>query len=369
MAEIELRNVVKRFGKVTAVNSVNMTVKDKEFLVLLGPSGCGKTTILRMIAGLENCNEGDIYIGGVRVNTVPCRDRHIAMVFQNYALYPHMNVYKNMSFGLRLRKTPKDEIDRLVKQAATVLGIETLLERKPKELSGGQRQRVAMGRAIVRQPKAFLFDEPLSNLDAKLRVQMRIELAKLHERLEGTIVYVTHDQIEGMTLGDRIVIMNQGRIIQAGSPMNVYNNPKDLFVAGFIGSPAMNFIKVRLGMENGVLYLKGSHFKLPVPRSRQNQYLRANGQEAILGIRPEHIFDRAIADPFQGGEIIKATVEVVEPVGSYVILYASLGSDQLTISQDPKTKAKPHMEMEFLVDTNHIHLFDQLTGEAYSKPE
>ncbi len=253
MAGLELKEVTKKFGKTMAVDRIDLDVKDKEFLVLVGPSGCGKTTTLRMVAGLEEVTEGEIYIGERKVNDVPPKDRDIAMVFQNYALYPHMNVYKNMAFGLKLRNLPREEIDRRVNDGARILGIEELLGRKPRELSGGQRQRVAMGRAIVRKPQVFLFDEPLSNLDAKLRVQMRGELAKLHERLETTIIYVTHDQIEAMTLANRIAVMDNGLIMQLGSPLEVYNNPRNLFVAGFIGSPAMNFLDVHVGEEDEAL--------------------------------------------------------------------------------------------------------------------
>ncbi len=365
MAEIKLIDVVKKFGKVTAVDRISLTAKDKEFMVLVGPSGCGKTTTLRMIAGLEELTEGDIYIGDQNVNNVPPKDRDIAMVFQNYALYPHMNVYKNMAFGLRLRKFSKKVIDSRVKEGARILGIEELLDRKPRELSGGQRQRVAMGRAIVRNPQVFLFDEPLSNLDAKLRVQMRGELAKLHERLERTIVYVTHDQVEAMTLADRIVVMHQGLIMQMGTPMEVYNNPKNLFVAGFIGSPAMNFLNVLLTEDNGSLFLKGQNFKLAVPESLQSRYLKAKDNEVILGIRPEHIYDKKVKNPFPGGESLRATVEVVEPVGSEVILLTSTGSAQLTACVDPSTDARPHTEIDFLIDMNRTHLFDKDTEEVY----
>ena len=365
MAEIELRDVSKRFGKITAVDRINLTVKDKEFVALVGPSGCGKTTTLRMIAGLEELTEGDIYIGDLKVNDIPPKDRDIAMVFQNYALYPHMSVYKNMSFGLRLRKFSKEEIDIRVREGARILEIEELLGRKPKELSGGQRQRVAMGRAIVRKPQAFLFDEPLSNLDAKLRVQMRGELAKLHEQLETTIVYVTHDQIEAMTLAERIVVMNQGIIMQIGTPLEVYNNPKNLFVAGFIGSPAMNFFDVRVTEQNGSLFLKGETFEIAIPKSLQDRYVKSKGHEAILGIRPQHIFDKQIKGRFPGGEPLRATIEVVEPVGSEVILLASCGSAQLMACVDPQTRAKPHDEMEFLVDMNRMHLFNKSTEEVF----
>jgi len=365
MAEIELRDVVKRFGKIMAVDRMNLTVKDKEFLALVGPSGCGKPTTLRMIAGIEELTGGDIYIGDRKVNDVPPRDRDIAMVFQNYALYPHMSVYKNMAFGLRLRKFSRDEIDARVREGARILGIEELLRRKPKELSGGQRQRVAMGRAMVRKPQAFLFDEPLSNLDAKLRVQMRGELARLHEQLETTIVYVTHDQIEAMTLAERIVVMNEGIIMQMGTPREVYNNPRNLFVAGFIGSPAMNFFDVRVMERNGSLFLEGESFKMAVPKSLRDRYHKVKNQKAILGVRPQHIFDKEIKGQFPGGEPLRATIEVVEPVGSEVILLASCGSAQLTASVDPETRAKPHDEIEFLVDMNRMHLFDKATEEVF----
>lgn len=365
MAEIRFVDVSKEFGKVTAVHKINLTARDKEFLVLVGPSGCGKTTTLRMIAGLEQASNGDIYIGDRRVNDLPPKDRNVAMVFQDYALYPHMTVYKNMAFGLRLKKFPKKEIDRRVLETAKILGIESLLDRRPKQLSGGQRQRVAMGRAIVRKPQAFLFDEPLSNLDAKLRVQMRGELARLHDRLETTIVYVTHDQIEAMTLADRIVIMNEGVIMQVGNPLDVFNNPKNQFVAGFIGSPAMNFLEVSVLSKEDSLYLKGKSLKLVVPRHFCDRYVKAKDREAILGIRPQHIYDKEIKGPFPGGEPLKMSVEVVEPVGLEVIVLGSIGREQLTACVDPKTRATPHVEMQFLMDMNQIHLFDKETGESY----
>ncbi|UCE56678.1 MAG: sn-glycerol-3-phosphate ABC transporter ATP-binding protein UgpC [Desulfobacterales bacterium] len=365
MAEIRLVEVTKRFGSNTAVDRINLTAQEKEFLVLVGPSGCGKTTTLRMIAGLEETTEGEVYIGDRRVNNVAPKDRDIAMVFQNYALYPHMSVYKNLAFGLKQRKFPRSEINLRVTEVAHMLGIEELLKRKPKELSGGQRQRVAMGRAIVRKPEVFLFDEPLSNLDAKLRVQMRGELGKLHRQLETTIVYVTHDQIEAMTLADRIVVMNNGIIMQSGAPMDVYNNPKNLFVAGFIGSPAMNFFDVRITAEKGTLRVKGDSFQLTIPDGLQDRFLQAKDRKLVLGIRPEHIYDKTIKGPFPGGEPLRATVEVVEPIGSQVILLASCGTENLTASVDPQTRAKPNMKLEFLVDTNRLHLFDKTTKEAY----
>lgn len=365
MAEIRLSNVTKKFGDVTAVDNIDLQAQDKEFLALVGPSGCGKTTTLRMIAGLEEPTGGDIYIEDRKVNNVPPKDRDIAMVFQNYALYPHMNVYKNMSFGLRLRKFPKQEIEDRVNDGAKMLGIAELLGRKPKELSGGQRQRVAMGRAIVRKPKVFLFDEPLSNLDAKLRVAMRGELAKLHERLETTIIYVTHDQVEAMTLAQRMVVMDQGLIMQIGSPLEVYENPKNLFVAGFVGSPAMNFLEARVIEENGFLFVMGEAFKFAIPNTLHDRFGKSKDQEVILGIRPEHIFDKEIKGPFPGSEILRGTIEVFEPVGSEVILRATCGPDQITACVDSHTKARVHDEVDFLVDMNRVQLFDKATQEVY----
>ena len=365
MAEIRLQNVTKKFGNNTAVDRINLTAKDKEFLVLVGPSGCGKTTTLRMIAGLEEATFGEIFIGNRQVNQVPPKDRDIAMVFQNYALYPHMSVYRNLAFGLKQRKFPKKEIELRVTEVAKLLGLKELLKRKPKELSGGQRQRVAMGRAIVRQPQVFLFDEPLSNLDAKLRVQMRGELARLHQRLETTIVYVTHDQIEAMTLADRIVVMNEGLIMQMGGPLEVYSNPQNFFVAGFVGSPAMNFLDVCLQEERRMLFVKGENFKLTIPDHLCGRFSKAKGREVILGIRPEHISEKRVRKSFAGGEVLKATIEVVEPIGSEVILLASCGSNQLTARVDSQTQAKPQMEMELLLDMNNMHLFDSVTKEAY----
>jgi multiple sugar transport system ATP-binding protein len=367
LAEIRLNEVTKRFGDNTAVDRIDLTAndRDREFLVLVGPSGCGKTTTLRMIAGLEETTEGEVHIGDRMVNNVPPKDRDIAMVFQNYALYPHMSVYKNLAFGLKQRKFPKSEINLRVNEVAQMLGIRELLKRKPKELSGGQRQRVAMGRAIVRKPKVFLFDEPLSNLDAKLRVQMRGELGKLHRQLETTIVYVTHDQIEAMTLADRIVVMANGIIMQSGAPMDVYNNPKNLFVAGFIGSPAMNFFDVQITAEKGTLCIQGDNFQLGIADELQNRFLPAKDRELILGIRPEHIYDKALKGLFPGGELLRATVEVVEPIGSQVILLASCGSENLTACVDPQTRAKPNTAIKFVVDTNRLHLFDKQTEKAY----
>lgn len=365
MAEIKLKNVTKRYGENIAVDNINLTAVDHEFLVLVGPSGCGKTTSLRMIAGLEEVSEGEVYIGDRLVTNVRPKDRDIAMVFQNYALYPHMSVYKNLAFGLKQRRIPKAEIDVRVNQVADMLGIKKFMQRKPKELSGGQRQRVAMGRAIVRQPRVFLFDEPLSNLDAKLRVQMRAELARLHQRLETTIVYVTHDQIEAMTLADRIVVMNEGVIMQTGRPMEVYENPANLFVAGFIGSPAMNFLAVRVISDNDNLLVVGENFKLIIPDKLHEQFQRAGDREVIFGIRPEHIYDYTIKGSFPGGEKLKALIEVVEPIGSEVVLLVTCGSSQLTARVDPQTPARPQMQLELVLDMNHMHLFDRNTKDAY----
>ena len=365
MAEIKLKNVTKRYGANIAVNNINLTAVDREFLVLVGPSGCGKTTTLRMIAGLEEVSEGEVYIGESPVTDVRPRDRDIAMVFQNYALYPHMTVFKNLAFGLKQRKIPKAEIEVRVDEVAAMLGIAELLRRKPKELSGGQRQRVAMGRAIVRHPKVFLFDEPLSNLDAKLRVQMRTELARLHQRLQTTIVYVTHDQIEAMTLADRIVVMNEGVIMQQGSPLEVYNNPANLFVAGFIGSPAMNFLDVKVISENDKLLTVGENFELTVPDKLRERFQSAEGRDLILGIRPEHIYDYEIKGSFPGGERLNSVIEVVEPIGSEVVLLATCGSSQLTARVDPQTQAKPQRPLELILDAHHMHLFDRDTKKSY----
>ena len=365
MAEIRLVGVTKKFGENTAVDRINLTARDKEFIVLVGPSGCGKTTTLRMIAGLEEVTEGEIFIGDRKVNHVPPKDRDIAMVFQNYALYPHMSVYKNLAFGLKQRKVPKSDINTRVDSVARMLGIGELLRRKPKELSGGQRQRVAMGRAVVRNPAVFLFDEPLSNLDAKLRVQMRGELARLHQQLETTIVYVTHDQIEAMTLANRIVIMNEGVIMQIGEPMEVYENPANLFVAGFIGSPAMNFYKIKLIDKDDKLTVKGDNFELNVPVHLAERFSAAKGRNLIFGIRPEHVYDQELKGAFPGGEKLKCFIEVVEPIGSEVILLAKCGSDPVTARVDPATRLKSQTMVELIWDMNRMHLFDAETNQAY----
>ncbi|MBC7332949.1 MAG: sn-glycerol-3-phosphate ABC transporter ATP-binding protein UgpC [Actinobacteria bacterium] len=364
MARVVLKNLTKKFEDVIAVNNINATVEDREFVVLVGPSGCGKTTTLRMIAGLEEVTEGEIYIGDRLVNDVPPKDRDIAMVFQNYALYPHMNVYDNMAFGLRLRKTPRDEIERRVREAARILAIEELLHRKPKQLSGGQRQRVALGRAIVRNPKVFLMDEPLSNLDAKLRVQMRAELAKLHSRLQATIIYVTHDQTEAMTMADRIVILKDGVIQQIGTPQEVYDHPNNMFVAGFIGSPAMNFVDVVVTED---MKLTCKNFTLDTPDILRKVIKENNliGKEVVLGIRPEDLEDSAFVSGAREGNTITANVEVTEPMGAEVYVYIGLDGMLMNARVTPKTKAKDGEPITLWVDLERMHLFDKETEKAY----
>jgi len=362
MASVTLQELTKRFDKVVAVNSINLDIPDKEFVVFVGPSGCGKTTTLRMIAGLEDASDGAILIGERVVNDVPPKDRNIAMVFQNYALYPHMNVYKNMAFGLKLRRTPKPEIDRRVRDAARILGIEELLDRKPRQLSGGQRQRVAVGRAIVRQPEVFLFDEPLSNLDAKLRVQMRSELIKLHYQLEATMVYVTHDQVEAMTMGDRIVIMNNGEIQQVGAPMTVYDHPVNMFVAGFIGSPAMNFFRGKLTAQNSDLHVDLGKFMVKLPKGQANLYGGHVNQNVVFGIRPENISDRVEAGEHQQ-ERVPAKVNVVEPLGSEVIVELGSGDHTFVARLEPTTTARPMNEIAVYFDMGRFHLFDAESGK------
>ena len=364
MAQVTLHNLVKRFSEdVVAVNNVNLEIEDKEFVVLVGPSGCGKTTTLRMVAGLEDISAGEIYIGDRLVNDVPPKDRNIAMVFQNYALYPHMTVYKNMAFSLKLRRTPRDEIERRVKVAADILGIGDLLDRKPKQLSGGQRQRVAVGRAIVRQPEVFLFDEPLSNLDAKLRVNMRAELIKLHERLDATMIYVTHDQVEAMTMGDRIVVMRNGFIQQVGPPMEVYNQPQNQFVAGFIGSPPMNFFEARLVADNGGLAVDLQGMRLPLPPQQAKNAGAYTNKAVVFGIRPEDILPATEKkSPYLAP--LRATVEVLEPLGAEIILELACQGYSFTARMDPQMRAKMHDEIPICFDMERVHLFDAQTEQA-----
>jgi multiple sugar transport system ATP-binding protein len=355
VAEVVLEGIHKRFGNVIAVKDFNLHIADEEFMVFVGPSGCGKTTTLRMIAGLEEISEGTLRIGERVVNDVPPKDRDIAMVFQNYALYPHMNVHQNMSFGLRLRKTPKPEIEKRVAETAKLLQIDHLLERRPRELSGGQRQRVALGRAIVREPKVFLMDEPLSNLDAKLRVEMRASISKLHRRLGVTTVYVTHDQVEAMTMGTRIVVMKDGLIQQVDSPINLYDKPVNKFVAGFIGSPAMNFM---VGTVQGGR-LKSGQFDL-APTGELAQKLRASeGKRVHVGIRPENLGLRGLSTIAEGDNIIKATVEVVEPLGAETHILASVGGDQTIVARvDPHARVNAGDAIELVADLAFLHAFD-----------
>src|SRR5580658_10830572 len=327
MAEVVLQNLNKNFDEVYAVKDVNLSIRDKEFMVLVGPSGCGKTTTLRMVAGLESISSGRILIDDKVINELPPMDRDIAMVFQNYALYPHMSVYDNMAFGLKMRKFDKAEIAKRVHEAADILGIEQLLKRKPRQLSGGQRQRVALGRAIVRHPQVFLFDEPLSNLDAKLRVQMRVELKKLHERLGTTAIYVTHDQVEAMTLGDRVVVMKDGLVQQVGDPMELYNEPANRFVAGFIGSPAMNFAGIRVAAENGSLWAESEGIRIKVPEPIRPRLAPYAGKEATLGIRPEDLHIAGDGDPKE--LTFDVAVEVVERLGSEILLDVAVGQNSM----------------------------------------
>jgi multiple sugar transport system ATP-binding protein len=365
MAEVSLRKIVKAYeGDVQAVKGIDLDIADHEFCVLVGPSGCGKSTTLRMIAGLEEVTAGEISIGGTIVNDIPPRDRDIAMVFQNYALYPHMSVYDNMAFGLLLRKFPKAEIDRRVKEAARILDITVLLDRKPKALSGGQRQRVAMGRAIVRNPQVFLFDEPLSNLDAKLRVQMRTEIKKVHQTVKTTTVYVTHDQVEAMTLADRVVVMNHGIIEQVGPPQELYHNPATRFVAGFIGSPAMNFIPARL--ENGAAALNlvlADGSVLPVPEERTARYKSHAGRAMLLGIRPEHLTEpREGRNTYAEFGIIP---EVIEPMGMETLVHFHMGEARdLCARIDPTLSASPGTPLRLTADMAHMHLLDPESGKV-----
>ncbi len=361
MAQVALRNIVKTFDRTPAVQGIDLDIADREFIVLVGPSGCGKSTTLRMIAGLEEATSGEIYIGDQLVNDVPPKDRDIAMVFQNYALYPHMTVFENMSFGLRLKKFPKPEIRERVQAAARILDITDLLDRRPKQLSGGQRQRVAMGRAIVRNPKVFLFDEPLSNLDAKLRVQMRTEIKKIHQTVTTTTVYVTHDQVEAMTLADRVVIMNGGRIDQIGTPHQVYHSPQTQFVAGFIGSPTMNFLPCRL-VENGAgLTVRLSDWlSFPVPPSREARYRPRVGHELIFGLRPEHIREgRGEVPP--GSAAFEARLDVVEPMGMETMVYFIVDGVEVCGRVDPITAGNVGEPMRLIADLNQMHLIDPRT--------
>ncbi len=358
MAGVTYKHVNKKFGDFQALNDLNLEIEDKEFLVLVGPSGCGKTTALRCLAGLEEITSGEVIIGDRVVNDVPPKDRDIAMVFQSYALYPHMTVYDNMAFGLKLRKVPKSEIDRRVKEAAQILGIEALLKRKPRELSGGQRQRVAVGRAIVREPKVFLFDEPLSNLDAKLRVQTRAEISKLHQRLKTTFIYVTHDQTEAMTMATRIAVMNKGILQQLDTPQNLYDRPGNLFVAGFIGSPAMNFFPVTLRRDGEKLFADSGQFVVEIPENRRATYMPMAGREVIFGIRPEDIYNPAFIPGGIHAAAVEARVDVTELMGNEIFLYMVSGPNSFVARVDPRTRFSMGDQVQLVFNMDNFHIFD-----------
>lgn len=366
MSSLSLKNINKVYPNgFHAVKDFNLEIADNEFIIFVGPSGCGKSTTLRMIAGLENISSGELMIDDKLVNDVEPKDRDIAMVFQSYALYPHMTVYDNMAFGLKIRKVPKDEIDKLVKNAAKILDIEHLLDRKPKALSGGQRQRVAMGRAIVRNPKVFLMDEPLSNLDAKLRVQMRIEISKLHQRLGNTIIYVTHDQTEAMTLGTRIVVMKDGVAQQIDTPQNLYNNPTNLFVAGFIGSPQMNFTKVSVKCEGDDVRLQNSVFNLVLPKEKADKVRSYDGKEVIMGIRPEDIHDEEIfLNLAPEDSKFTSEIRITEMMGAEIYLYFGVEDKDFTARVNPRSRANVGERLTLAVDKNKIHVFDAETEQA-----
>ena len=364
MASLSLKNIEKVYPNgFKAVQDFNLEIADKEFIIFVGPSGCGKSTTLRMIAGLEDISGGTLEIDGKVVNDVEPKDRDIAMVFQNYALYPHMSVYDNMAFGLKLRKRPKDEIDRLVREAARILDLEKLLDRKPKALSGGQRQRVAMGRAIVRNPKVFLMDEPLSNLDAKLRVQMRIEISKLHQRLGATIIYVTHDQTEAMTLGTRIVVMKDGIVQQVDSPANLYNAPCNLFVAGFIGSPQMNFMDAVVENKCDDVFLKvgANTLKLPISKIAKFKDGSYNGKTVVVGIRPEDMHDSELFINSSPDSVIESDIKVYELLGAEVFLYFDVEGFQMTARVNPRTNLRTGDHAKFALDMEKVHIFDKET--------
>ncbi|MBQ6968227.1 MAG: sn-glycerol-3-phosphate ABC transporter ATP-binding protein UgpC [Lachnospiraceae bacterium] len=368
MASLSLSHIYKKYPNgFEAVKDFNLEIADKEFIIFVGPSGCGKSTTLRMVAGLEEITSGELKIGDRVVNDVEPKDRDIAMVFQNYALYPHMTVYDNMAFGLKLRKVSKAEIDQKVRQAAEILDLQKLLDRKPKALSGGQRQRVAMGRAIVRNPKVFLMDEPLSNLDAKLRVQMRIEIAKLHQKLGTTIIYVTHDQTEAMTLGDRIVVMKDGVIQQVDTPQNLYDKPGNLFVAGFMGSPQMNFLDAKVKVEGDKASLDIAGHNIPLPPAKAKKVIDGgyDGKVVTFGIRPEDVYDSEMAVSSLNPEaVFEAEIRVYELLGAEVFLYFDFAEFSMTARVDPRTTARPGDKVKFVLDTEKIHIFDKDTEKT-----
>jgi multiple sugar transport system ATP-binding protein len=362
MARVLLTNLNKKYDETHAVKDVNLEIRDREFVVLVGPSGCGKTTTLRMIAGLEDITSGEIRIDEKVVNDLPPMDRDIAMVFQNYALYPHMSVYDNMAFGLKMRKFARDEIEKRVRRSAEILGIQQLLERRPRQLSGGQRQRVALGRAIVRDPRVFLFDEPLSNLDAKLRVQMRVELKRLHHRLETTAIYVTHDQVEAMTLGDRVVVMKDGLVQQVGEPLELYGRPANRFVASFIGSPAMNFAEVTITDSGDGLWAEAAGLRIRVPLRKAQALARHAGAKVVLGVRPEALRMANGADP--SDYAFDSTVEVVEPLGNEILLDVRAGSHLMVARVDPGVRVKVRDAVRLSIDPERLHFFDAKTEAA-----
>ena len=364
MASVTYDHVVKQFGSVKAVNDLCLDIADKEFLVFVGPSGCGKTTALRLLAGLEELTSGNILIGDRNVNHVLPKDRDIAMVFQSYALYPHLSVYDNMAFSLKLRNTPKEQIKKRVNEAAEILGIEQLLDRKPRQLSGGQRQRVAVGRAIVRHPQVFLFDEPLSNLDAKLRVQTRAEISKLHQRLQTTFIYVTHDQTEAMTMATRIAVTNKGVLQQLDSPQNMYDKPANMFVAGFIGSPAMNFFNGTIRQQEGKLYVECAGFSVPLPTNRAARYQEYVNKKVVFGIRPEDVKNPHFLPPNITTEKITAKVEVIELMGNEIYMYLVTGGTSFVARVDPRTTFRPGDEVEMALNMDNFHIFDWDTEVA-----
>jgi multiple sugar transport system ATP-binding protein len=365
VAQVSLKDVTKIFSNNTkVVNKVNLGIENKEFMVLVGPSGCGKSTTLRMIAGLEESTEGDIYIGNKRVNDVPAKDRDIAMVFQNYALYPHMSVFENMAFGLKLKKYPKSEILQRVHDAADILGIRHLLERKPRELSGGERQRVAVGRAIVRKPMVFLFDEPLSNLDAKMRVQMRTEIHKLHTRLQTTIIYVTHDQVEAMTMGDRVTVMKGGVIQQVDDPITIYDHPKNKFVAGFIGSPPMNFMDGQIIKKNNRIYFSEGKIQVKLVDEMANKLSAYIGKDIVFGIRSEDIYDKLFVSEAPPENVVRVSCEVVEPMGSEVYLYLNTGKHTFIARVGAHNRPKVNADIDMVFDMSKVHFFDKETEET-----
>ncbi|WP_300671042.1 sn-glycerol-3-phosphate ABC transporter ATP-binding protein UgpC [Desulfoluna sp.] len=363
MARLRIKDVVKRYGKTEVVHGINLDIEDKEFVVFVGPSGCGKSTTLRMIAGLEEISDGTMSIGDQVINDLAPKDRGVAMVFQNYALYPHMNVFDNMSFGLKIKKRPKEEIKRRVEEAAAILGLEDFLYRKPSQLSGGQRQRVAMGRAIVRRPEIFLFDEPLSNLDAKLRTQMRIEMKKLHRRVNSTIIYVTHDQVEAMTLGDRIVVMKDGHIVQQGKPLELFEKPVNTFVAGFIGSPPMNLMPAMVeGVEGGLALQFEGDLRLPIPE--KEGCALSPGQSVIVGIRAEDLTLEGDEPSFPEDWKISGVVDVVEPLGNETHVHMELGGARMLAKCDGRRVVAPGDLVQVEANLNQLHIFDAETTQA-----